>query len=122
LGESALPADVVEYPGASLWWVPVEAFGKFHVGLPEVLELVRANGVKSTGYARRIAAVTEEWNVMDVIMNAELTDNAFGFLGPCSNQAKTEGSKADPTGGAYRFSIPGQTDKQIKLGSVSAAP
>lgn len=108
--------------GASPWWFPTEPFGKFDVGLEEVLKFAKANGVRSTEYARLIAAVTEEWNVMDVIMKAELTDNAYGFFGQCSNQSKKEGSKVNLTGRAYQFYIPGLTDKSIKLLSVSAAP
>ena len=111
------------YQGAaSPWWFPTKPFGDFDVGLDMVLKFAKANGVSSTEYARLIAAVTEEWNKMDVIMNVELTTNVYGFWGQCTMQAKKSGSQVNLTGRAYQLYIPGLTDQHIKEVSTTKAP
>jgi len=107
---------------ASPWWFPVDPFGGFDVGLDGVLKFAKTVGVTSTEYARLIAAVTEEWNAMDVIMKTELKTNVYGFWGQCTNQAKKTGSSINLTGRAYQLYIPGLTDEHIKEVSTCAAP
>ena len=111
------------YKGAaSPWWFPTEPFGDFDVGLDMVLKFAKACGVSSTEYARLIAAVTEEWNKMDVIMNAQLKTNVYGFWGQCTMQSKKTGSKVNLTGRAYQLYIPGLSDEHIKEVSITKAP
>lgn len=114
--------SLIHNGAASPWWFPTEPFGSFDVGLEMVLKFAAANGVSSTEYARLIAAVTEEWNVMDVIMHAELKTNVYGFWGQCTMQSKKIGSKVNLTGRAYQFFVPGLTAEHIKEVSVSKAP
>jgi len=114
--------SLVYQGAASPWWFPEESFGDFDVGLQGVLKFAKANGVSSTEYARLIAAVTEEWNAMDVIMHAELKTNVYGFWGQCTMQAKKTGSKVNLTGRAYQLYIPGLTDEHIKETGITKAP
>lgn len=108
---------------ASPWWFATDAFGEFDLGLEAVLKFAAANGVSSTEYARLIAAVTEEWNKMDVIMHARLKANVNGFWGQCAMQSKKEGSKVNLTGRGWQFYIPGLTDEHIEqLGPPVPAP
>lgn len=107
---------------ASPWWFPTDAFGDFDVGLEGVLKFAAANGVSSTEYARLIAAVTEEWNAMDVIMEAQLKTNVYGFWGQCTMQSKKSGSKVNLTGRAYQLYIPGLTAEHIKELGIRKAP
>lgn len=106
----------------SPWWFPTDPLGDFDVGLEGVLKFAKTAGVSSTEYARLIAAVTEEWNSMDVIMNAELKTNVYGFWGQCKSQPKKEGSKVGLTGRAYQLYIPGLTDEHVKDGGTTKAP
>lgn len=107
----------------SPWWFPVDPLGDFDVGLEGVLKFAAANGVRSTEYARLIAAVTEEWNQMDVIMQVKLKDNVYGFWGQCANQPKKLGSKVNLTGRAYQLHIPNLTGAHVELlGKPVAAP
>ncbi len=108
--------------GASPWWFPVEPLGDFDVGLDNVLKFASTVGVSSTEYARLIAAVTEEWNAMDVIMKIELKTNVYGFFGQCTMQAKRSGSKVNLTGRAWQLYIPGLTAEHVREVSVIAAP
>jgi tetratricopeptide (TPR) repeat protein len=70
----------------SSWWFPVQPLDACDVGLDGVLKSASTVGVSSTGYARLIAVVTEEWNAMDVIMKIELKAGVHGFRGQCTNQ------------------------------------
>ena len=107
---------------ASPWWFPVEPLGAYDVGLDNVLKFAATVGVSSTEYARLIAAVTEEWNAMDVIMKIELKTNVQGFFGQCTMQAKKTGSKVNLTGRAWQLYIPGLTDEHVKEVATIAAP
>jgi len=99
----------------SPWWFPVEPLGDFDNGLDTVLKFAKTVGVSSTEYARLIAAVTTEWNAMDVIMKTELRQPVWAFYGQCRNQPKTEKSKVNLTGRAYQLFIPNLTLDYIRL-------
>jgi hypothetical protein len=107
---------------ASPWWFPTEPFGNVDVGLEGVLKFANTMGVSSTEYARLIAAVTEEWNAMDVIMKVKLKVPVYGFWGQCTMQAKTTGSKINLTGRAYQLYIPGLTDEHVSEMETITAP
>ncbi len=107
---------------ASPWWCAVDPFGEFDVGLEGVLKFAKANGVKSTEYARLISAVSEDWNAMDVIMTVELKANVYGFWGQCRQQPKKTGAKVNLTGRAYQLFIPGLTAEHVKEVSTKPAP
>lgn len=108
--------------GVSPWWFPIERFGDFGNGLKDVLDFAKVNGVSSTEYQRLIAAVTEEWNEMNVIMKIELKTNVYGFWGQCTMQSKRTGSKVNLTGRAYQLYIPGLTGDHVMEVSISSAP
>jgi hypothetical protein len=107
---------------ASAWWFPVDPYGEFDLGLEAVLNFAKTVGVSSTEYARLTAAVTEEWNAMDVIMKAELKTPVNAFWGQCAQQSKKNGSKVNLTGRAYQFYIPGLAEEHIKELGVESAP
>jgi hypothetical protein len=91
------------------------------VGLSGVCGFAKQMKVSLTEYARIIAAVTEEWNAMDVIMKAKLKTPVYGFWGQCAQQSKKKGSKINLPGHAYQFYIPGLTEEHIEQVSVEAA-
>lgn len=105
---------------ASPWWFSTENFGDA-VGLTGVCGFAKHMKVSLTEYARIIAAVTEEWNAMDVIMKAKLKTPVYGFWGQCAQQSKKKGSNLNLPGHAYQFYIPGLTEEHIEQVSVEAA-
>ncbi len=100
--------------GASPWWFPLKPLGDIDVGLEGVIKFAKTVGVPVREYARLIAAVTEEWNKMDVIMKAELKANVYGFWGEAAQQKKKVASKINLTGRGWQLYIPGLTGEHIK--------
>lgn len=112
--------DLVYQGKVSPWWFPTKPIGD-EVGLDGVLKFAATVGVSSTEYARLIAAVTEEWNKMDVVMRIELTQSVYAFRGQCANQPKKQDSKVNLTGRAYQLWIPNLDGSHVKLLGVDNA-
>lgn len=112
--------SLIHNGNASPWWFATDNF-EDAVGLSGVCGFAKQMKVSLTEYARIIAAVTEEWNAMDVIMKAKLKTPVYAFWGQCAQQSKKGGSKINLPGHAYQFYIPGLTDEHIEQISVEAA-
>jgi hypothetical protein len=91
----------------SPWWSPTESLTDHDVGLRGVLKFAKTVRVNATEYVRLIAAINPDWgNALDMVLQAKLLKDVYGFWGQAANQAKGNEKATQLTGRVYQLWVP----------------